>query len=239
MAKQHLLLLHPDDAASPIVVPHFAKVLNPLLSIEARGRMSGLVYNTWHGISYVKAHSSPNQPNSAAQLAARARLTTVTQDWRDLTQVKRNAWATYAENHPVTDWTGAPLRLTAQNWFMSCNIQISRMGETPITDPPAVAPPDPATVFSIQKTVDDLTQTFTTPTAATEMVDTFLLGPVSTGVDPKIEHATNIRLVTADVQQPDILVLAVASGRWRAWIKVITKLTGLSSTWVSDIVDIP
>lgn len=215
-----------------------AKVLNPLLSVEARGRMSGLVYNTWHGISYVKAHSSPNQPNKAPQLAARARLTTVTADWRALTQNQRDAWGVYADNHPETDWTGSPLRLTAQNWFMRCNIQINRMGETPITDPPAVAAPDAATGFDIKKTGDDLTQGFTTPSESTVMVDTFLLGPVSTGVDPKIQHAVNARLVTADVQQPDILVTGVANGRWRAWLKVITKATGLSSVVVSDIVDI-
>jgi len=200
--------------------------------------MGGLVYNTWHGISYVKAHSGPNQPNSAEQLLARARLTTVTQDWRDLSQVQRDAWAVYAGDHLESDWTGVPLRLTAQNWFMRCNIQIARMGETPITDPPAVAAPDPATAFAIQKSVADLTQTFTTPITGELMIDTFLLGPVSTGVDPKFEHATNVRIVSVDVQQPDILVLAVPSGRWRAWAKILDKATGLSSTYVSSIVDL-
>lgn len=220
-------------------VAHFAKVLNPLLSVEARGRMSGLVYNTWHGISYVKAHSGPNQPNSAKQLYARALLTTVTALWRALTQVQRDAWGVYADNHLETDWTGSPLRLTGQNWFMRCNIQLKRMGETTITDPPAVAAPDALIGFAITLTGADLTQSFTSPVTGELMIDTFLLGPVSTGVDPKIEHAVNARTVTVDVQQPDIIKLAVPSGRWRAWAKILDKATGLASTVQSSIKDVP
>ena len=35
-----------------------AKVKNPLLSLEARGALNGMVYNTWRGISYVKERES-------------------------------------------------------------------------------------------------------------------------------------------------------------------------------------
>jgi len=219
-------------------VAHFAKVINPLLSVEARGRFAGLVYNTWRGISTVKAHSGPNQPNSAKQLYARALLTTITAEWRALTQGNRDAWAVYADNHLEADWTGNPVRLTAQNWYMRCSIQLNRMGESSIATPPAVAAPDAVVGFNIQKTVDDLTQTFTGPIGGTAMLDTRRLGPVSTGVDPKIEHAINVRLVNSDVQQPDIIYASVPNGRYRAWVKVIATATGLTSTWQSKILDI-
>ncbi len=231
-------LFHPDNCDRILPIARFAKVINPLLSVEARGRMAGLVYNTWHGISYVKAHSGPNQPNSAAQLAARARLATITAEWRALTQVNRDAWSVYADAHPEQDWTGNPLRLTGQNWYVRCSIQLNRMGESSVATPPAVAAPDPVVGFAIQKTANDLTQTFTGPVDGTDMIDTFVLGPLSTGVDPKIEHAICFRTVNTDVQQPDVLLLTVPNGRWRAWAKILATATGLSSPWVSAQVDI-
>jgi len=213
-----------------------AKVINPLLSVEARGRMAGLVYNTWHGISYVKAHSGPNQPNSAAQLAARARLVTIGAAWRDLTQVQRDAWTVYADAHPESDWTGNPLRLTGQNWYVRCNVQLARMGQSPISVPPAVAAPDAITGWDIDVAVADLTGTWTAP-VATDYIDIFILGPVSTGVDPKFEHAICNQTVLASTVTPLDLVVAVPAGRWRAWARVLDVATGLASPWESDIHD--
>jgi hypothetical protein len=213
-----------------------AKVINPLLSVEARGRMAGLVYNTWHGISYVKAHSGPNQPNTAAQLAARARLVTIGAAWRDLTQVQRDAWTTYAAAHPESDWTGNPLRLTGQNWYIRCNVQLDRMGQSAISDPPAVAAPDAITGWAVAKTVNDLTVAWTAP-VATDYIDIFGLGPVSTGVDPKIEHAICLDTVIASTVTPYIVVLSVPDGRWRCWGRVLDVATGLASPWESGIVD--
>jgi hypothetical protein len=214
-----------------------AKVINPLLSVEARGRMGGLVYNTWHGISYVKAHSGPNQPNSAAQLAARARLIAVGAGWRDLTQVQRDAWSVYADAHPESDWTGNPLRLTGQNWYIRTGVQLTRMGVAVAANPPAVAAPDAPTGWLLDLTVADLTIEWTAPVAL-NWIDCFMLGPVSTGVDPKIEHAVNTSLVLATEVTPFIQILAAPDGRYRAWGRVIDVATGLTSPWESSIVDL-
>lgn len=220
------------------VPANMAKVINPLLSVEARGRMAGLVYNTWHGVSYVKAHSGPNQPNSARQLAARARLVTIGAAWRDLTQAQRNAWAVYADAHPESDWTGNPLRLTGQNWYVRCNVQLNRIGIAAISDPPAVAAPDAITGWTVDLTVADLTVSWTAP-VITDHIDIFALGPVSTGVDPKFEHATNYATVIASAATPYIILLAVPSGRWRGWGRVIDVATGLTSPWQSATEDVP
>lgn len=230
--------LIPDELGDRHDVAPMAKVINPLLSIEARGRMAGLVYNTWHGISYVKAHSGPNQPNTAAQLAARARLVTIGAAWRGLTQVQRDAWGVYADAHPESDWTGNPLRLTGQNWYIRCNVQLDRIGVAAIADPPAVAAPDAVVGWANELTVADLTVEWTAP-LLTDWVDIFALGPVSTGVDPKFEHATCYDTVIASTVTPFIIVLAVPSGRWRCWGRVIDVATGLTSPWSSDTEDIP
>ena len=56
-------ILVPDHLGDRHDVACMAKVINPLLSVEARGRMGGIVYNTWHGISYAKAHYGTHKPN--------------------------------------------------------------------------------------------------------------------------------------------------------------------------------
>lgn len=231
-------ILLPDGVDRHPGIAHMAKVINPLLSVEARGRMAGLVYNTWHGISYVKAHSGPNQPNTAAQLAARARLVTIGAGWRALTQVQRDAWGVYADAHPESDWTGNPLRLTGQNWYVRCNVQLDRCGQAAISNPPAVAAPDAITGWDAALTVADLTVAWTAPVLI-DFIDIFALGPVSTGVDPKFEHATCYDTVICSTVTPFIIVLAVASGRWRCWGRVISPVTGLTSPWQSDTEDIP
>lgn len=215
-----------------------AKVLNPLLSVEARGKMEGLVYNTWHGISYVKAASSPNQPNSAAQLAARARLSSVSADWRDLTEAQRSTWATYADNNPVTDWTGQPKRLTAFNWYVRCNVQLDRMGESAITDAPSDAAPDAPAGVDLTLDTGDLKITWTSPVTGTLQLEGWILGPVSSGVDPKREQAVFDQMHEPDAVTPVTVVASAASGRWRYWLRVCDEATGLVSGWQSDIQDV-
>jgi len=227
-----------DELGDRHDVFEMAKVINPLLSVEARGRMGGLVYNTWHGISIVKAHSGPNQPNSAKQLEARARLVTIGAGWRDLTQVQRDAWGVYADAHPESDWTGNPLRLTGQNWYIRCNVQLARMAQAAIDVPPAVAAPDAITGWATALTVADLTVEWTAPVLV-DYIDVFFLGPVSTGVDPKFEHAVNYSTVIASTVTPYIVVLAAPAGRWRCWGRVLDVATGLASPWSSAIEDIP
>lgn len=231
-------LLVPDELGDRHHVAPMAKVINPLLSVEARGRMAGLVYNTWHGISTVKAHSGPNQPNSAAQLAARSRLTTIGAEWRALTQANRDAWAVYADAHPLQDWTGNPKRLTGQNWYIRCSVQMARMGNASVATPPATAAPDPFTTCVLSKPAADLQLSWGAPVDGTDDIDIWLLGPLSTGVDPKIEHATFEATHATDVGQPLTILAAVPSGRWRCWIRVIKTADGLTSTWMSDILDV-
>ena len=219
-------------------VAHFAKVVSPLHSVEARGRMGGLVYGTWHGISYVKAYSGPNQPNSAAQLAARARMTTIGAEWRELTDANRAAWAVYAAEHLESDWTGQNKRLTAQNWYIRCNTMRHRLGSASVATPPATAAPDAVTVFAVVDNAGDVDASWTSPNAGTYYLDFWTLGPVSTGVDPKFEHAVVRALIVDNTAQDYALVAAAAAGRWRAWVRSVNIDNGLSSNFVSSQVDI-
>jgi len=215
-----------------------AKVVSPLLSVEARGRMGGLVYGTWHGISTVKAFSSPNQPNSQAQLDARATMSLISVEWQTLTQAQRDAWGTYADANLLPDWTGNPKRLTAMNWFVKCNVQLERMGESHIPSPPAVAAPDSVVGFAVAQATADITAAWTSPVTGAYQLELIRLGPVSIGMDPKIEHAIFDEFMEPDETTPFIVQLAAAAGRWRYWCRLADEATGLVSPWVSDIIDV-
>lgn len=58
-----------------------AKVTLPLMSAEARGKVGGLIYNTWRGNSTVKIKKAPAQPRTARQLLIRAFATTCSRAW--------------------------------------------------------------------------------------------------------------------------------------------------------------
>lgn len=214
------------------------KVKNPLLSMEARGGIGGLVFNTWRGINYVKTNTSPTGQGTAKRLAAQALLIQVAQQWKTITDVQRTAWGVYAADHPVTDWTGAPKRLTGQNWYMKCNVQLARQGNALIDDPPAVAAPDAATGIALSQDVNDLFIDWTTPVAANMTLICHLVGPHSVGVTGKIEMAQFEKALSANSAAPIVLKATPGTGRYTVFVKVMSSVTGLCSSWVSDFFDL-
>ncbi|GAH96250.1 unnamed protein product, partial [marine sediment metagenome] len=80
-------------------------------------------YNTWRGISTVKARTGPTKQNEDAQIALRALTALATAAWQALTDAQRSLWNHYADTHPDPDWTGNPQRLTGYNWFIRINVR--------------------------------------------------------------------------------------------------------------------
>ena len=208
-----------------------AKVVNPLLSVEARGRLAGLIYNTWRGIATVKAFSSPNQPNTPEQLAARTLLSDISKDWAGLSTAQRAGWSAYADAHTVTDWTGNPKRLTGMNWFVGCNVNIARCGESAITAAPAAASPDAPAGLALANDAGDITLAWTAPVAATSFIDVRHYGPASAGLDARQEQARFLIMPGADEVSPVEILLAAAKGTHTFWVRTLDSLTGLASTW--------
>jgi len=100
-----------------------AKVVGPLHSSEARGSVGSLTYNTWRGISIVKARVGPTIQYSDAQVAVRDKAAAATTSWQGLTDAQRDAWHDYALAHLDVDWTGNPQRLTGYNWYVRANVR--------------------------------------------------------------------------------------------------------------------
>ncbi len=92
-----------------------AVVTWPLSSGEARGRVGGLIYNTWRGRSYVKAHAHYQTGLSPLQQTNQALAAIATAAWQSFTDQRRSAWADFANRHNTPDWTGNTRRLTGYN----------------------------------------------------------------------------------------------------------------------------
>lgn len=213
------------------------KVKNPLLSLEARGGIGGLVYNTWRGINTVKTNTSPTGQGTPGRLAAQALLSALSKLWAVILDADRASWNQYAVDHPVPDWTGSPKRLTGMNWFMRCLTQIRRVGGADIDAAPLVAAPDPIVGLTLSKVTTDLSITFTSPTGAALWLDAWVAGPLSKGRQAKIEQAKPTLLTSAATGTVQDLIPAAPAGRYTCFARIIDEATGLSSTWVSAFFD--
>ena len=99
-----------------------AKVVGPLHASEARGKMGGLVFNSWRGFATVKAKHAPAQPRTQKQLLVRAICVICARAWQLLTT--QADWTTYANTHTLVDWTNTPKRLTGANWYVMLSTRV-------------------------------------------------------------------------------------------------------------------
>jgi hypothetical protein len=208
-----------------------AKVLNPLHSSEARGRVQGLQFNTWRGTRFVKTNTSPCQPRSARQLTIRSRTAYLTRYWQSLTALNRGYWNAYAVSHPAIDWTGSPKRLTGLNWFVRCNSRLLDIGESIIEAPPEAAAPEAPTTFAATGAAGGITINWDAMAGTDLQIDIWLCGPHSAGVQGKIERATHVAYDVGETPPQNITDLF--PGTYTAFGRTIDETTGLTSPWVS------
>ncbi|GAH35704.1 unnamed protein product [marine sediment metagenome] len=213
-----------------------AKVIAPLHSAEARGRVSGLIYNTWRGLATCKGFKSPAQPRTSIQMLMRAYAVQMARTWGELNDTQRGLWNDYAVAHPDVDWTGSPKRLSGFNWYVRCNTRILRLAGTPITAPPAENGPDPLATFAAADGVLESVLTWVFANGAANRFWVYSVGPLSQGVQAKREKAVITLAGTASMQTITATNLGV--GRYTFWGVTVNIETGLISVYNSDTADI-
>lgn len=213
------------------------KVKMPLMSIEARGGLGGLVFNTWRGQNYVKTNTSPTGQGTAARLAAQAKMTAAAKLWATIGDVNRANWNQYAIDHPVTNWTGTPMRLTGMNWFIRCQVNLARIGLAAVLTVPSVAAPNPITGFEVTNPADYIQIEWITPATGNYKMDWWGVGPISKGITPKIQRASWIGYQAPTDFAGAIVVTPSEPGRYTMFGRVIDMSNGLSSTFVSGFAD--
>ena len=214
------------------------KVKNPLFSQEARGGIGGLVYNTWRGINYVKTNTSPTGQGTELRLLAQSIMTTVSKLWRALTDGQRAAWAQYGTDHPVTDWTGSPKRLTGMNWFCKCNILLTKLGLTRVTAAPTTAAPSPPSGLALTYGTSAIWATWSTPATTSQAIMFNATPSQSAGIEGKLEMSAFASYCSSSVTPPFPIIAGPTSGRITVFAKTVDAATGLPSPYVSDYVDV-
>lgn len=208
-----------------------AKVLNPLMSNEARGKMNGLVFNTWRGISTVKTFKSPTQPQSAAQLVMRNLMSTFSRKWQALTAAQRTAWNNWAAAHLKTDWTGNPVRITGANAYSGLNINFVRAGgaATGFDEPPAVVAPV-APDFTVSLLGGSLKLNSTTQTTTDYKKEARFIINDSPGRDRRLNEMKETTVFIASATQYE-LSDAQFNGAATVFARSIATVDGQTSPW--------
>lgn len=111
---------------------------------ETSGSVGGLVYSHNRGGQYTRARTTPVNPNTEPQVAAREAMAAAVVAWGALTAAQRSAWEDYAANVPMLNVFGDSRPLTGQQQFLRTQLASRAAG---ITSAPydTVAP----TVFNL------------------------------------------------------------------------------------------
>lgn len=112
--------------------------LNAMLQ-ELTGSVGNAVWQRSREGQIVRQKVTPSQPDTPGQLAARARLTTVSRIYKGFTATQEQAWENYAKSiHEEDDVTGKSTTPTAMNAFtkLGCKfLQATPNGTVPTTPP--------------------------------------------------------------------------------------------------------
>lgn len=212
-----------------------AKVKFGALVQDARGKLAGNVFARNRGGSYVRAKASPTNPQTDRQLAIRSTFTTLSQDWRTLTDAQRAQWRTWAGNHPFSDVFGDQRTLAGHAAYLQLNARRATFGLAALDDPPAddsgELGPDVDTVTS-DATTGEITVTLKAADDGTHYWQVWCTPGLSVGVN---FPGSRFRLVYADAPgavdtwtfQPATFNPAVV---FTAGQKVITLVAGFSAT---------
>ena len=216
-----------------------AKVKNPLMSQEARGAVFGYVYNTWRGISYCKTNTSPTGQGTPLRLLAQARLIDAARHWATLSDAQRAAWHQYAVDHPVSDWTGSPKRLTGANWCSLTYCNLVRAGAAAIAIPPTDAAPAAVAGLTLTGGAGEVTASWTTPILGADLqLEWWATASQSKGITGRIQQAHYLQHCAVSEDQPYDVLTNIPAGRVTAFVRVVDTTTGLTSSWVSALADV-
>jgi hypothetical protein len=210
-----------------------AKVLDPLRSSEARGKVGGLVYGTCRGAKTVRSKTAPSQKRSSAQYTMRGDMQTATRAWALLDETTRGLWDDYAATHGEIDWTGQTVYLSGFNWFTRLYARLFHFFGATISNPPGVASPDAITSFDAGAVAGGLHTTWTDPGQAGTYVQLFLVGPHSAGLRAKYEKSIfNCQEPAASAGKN---IDGLSAGSYTLFARVIHSTRGLVSVMVSDV----
>jgi hypothetical protein len=109
------------------------------LVVDGRGKIGGTVFTKGRSGAVARNKVTPVNRRSSYQTAARNRLTTFSQAWRDLSQSQRDAWNAAVSDFTNTNVFGDTVQPTGKNLFTKLNINLALVGVSQISEPPTPA----------------------------------------------------------------------------------------------------
>lgn len=126
-----------------------AKVKFSALISDMRNKLNGSVFSKNRAGSYLRNKVTPVNPQSVAQTAARALLTTFSQTWRTLTEEQRSAWNGAVSQWATTDIFGDIKNPTGLQLYIRLNVNVSLAGGSALTAPPVPTGVEPVLDLSV------------------------------------------------------------------------------------------
>jgi hypothetical protein len=164
-------------------------------------------------------------------------MLTLVRLWGTIDQADRDTWNAYAVEHTDVDWTNSPRRITGMNWFCRCNIRMLDTGQVPVHTAPIAAAPSPPELLTLTPAPTEISVAWAAGLPASQLVDLYLYGPHSPGIMPKRERAKHYAYDDADA--PPKLITGLAVGTYSIWIRAVSALDGLASSWLMDTTAVP
>lgn len=167
-----------------------AKVKFSALISDMRNKLNGSVFSKNRGGAYLRTKVTPTNPQTVAQAAARALLTSFSQGWKALTEDQRLAWNGAVGSWAGTDVFGDLKNPTGLQLYIRLNVNISLASGTPLTLPPV--PSGVAPVLDLSVDVDDSSQSVTLSDITSPVpADTALYIEATPGLSPGVSNANS------------------------------------------------
>jgi len=113
---------------------------------------------------YIRARTTPVNPQSSRQTTIRAIMAFFSQAWSNiLTQAQRNAWEVYAAAITRQNALGAQIKLTGFNHYIRCNLARAQGALVAVIDSPTVLtlpPGDPTFVCTVDEASQEISVVF-------------------------------------------------------------------------------
>lgn len=101
------------------------------------GSIGGVTASRNKGGQYLRARTTPINPNTPAQQTARSRFTDANQGWSALTAAVKADWNDFAQIQTWTNALGDPIKLSGQQAYVGSFCELDSADLTPVTAPPA------------------------------------------------------------------------------------------------------
>jgi len=216
-----------------------AIVRDPLHSVAATGSIGSQTYCRRGARTYARPSGGSPYVATPDRLVQTALMTYLAHEWQALNPGEHNEWREYAALHPLTSKLGVNYWLSGYNWWVRRSVLSHPLtGHTAVD---AFGSPPWASLTGLLLTPADpgwcdweATPAITQPTDT--RADVWVQGPYPPSRRSLIRKAR--RLITYEFNYIDGELNFGASGHYALWIRWIQTMTGKTSPWLTNTVDV-